>query len=161
MTSTNSKKLETIKHQAKSNFEKSNPKIWGEFVGDADAIAKARNVEERALVIRKNLAAHCKKHRANWVSREAVKVYEERQQRNKYPAPRPSWASPHQNIQPIMEEARNRVQQRIQNRIKRVGEIERSMKVKIAQTMDSRRQRQSLSQAKKPSLQQDFSQSVG
>lgn len=160
MTSTNSKSLEKINHKAKNSFEKSNPKIWGQFAGDEKKIAEARKIEERAQVIRKNMAEHCKKNRANWVSKEAARVYNEGQHPN-HPAPRPNWASPHHNIQPVMEEARKRVQNRIQNRIKRVGEIERSMKSRIVQSMDSRQQSQSLSQSITPSLQQDFSQSMG
>lgn len=160
MTSTNPKALEKIKHQAKKHFEQSNPKTWGKFAGDAEKIAQARKIEERALVIRKKIAEHCKKHRSEWVAKETVIVFEE-YQKPILKHPKPNWALDQPANVSYTEEARKRVQRRIQTRIKRVGKIERNMQARITQDMEPRQKCQLDSQMKTPALRQNFNQSMG
>jgi len=135
MRKENPEKLQSLKHHSKKAFEKMNPEFMKNVQGDAEKIRQVREVQERAEMIRKQLATHCKKHRSEWVAKETLKVFDEHQKPTlKYP--KPNWALDQPANISYTEIARKRVQLRIQGRIKQIGEIERNMQLRITRNAE-------------------------
>jgi HD-GYP domain-containing protein (c-di-GMP phosphodiesterase class II) len=126
MTTTNPEELKKLQQRYQKAFDRSNPKFLQNIQGDEKKLKAVREIGERSQVIQKHLAEHCRKHRSQWVARETVKVFEE----NQNPVmnhPKPNWVLEEAVNVSYIEEARKRVNQRIQTRIIGVGNIGRNM----------------------------------
>lgn len=120
MTTTDPEQLELLKNHSKREFDRVNPEIWNKVKGNPEKIEQAMAIQDRMSAIKERLHNHCKKHRTNWVAQEVVKIFTERERLNlEHPAP--NWA-PNPQIS-YLEEARQRVQNRINTRFKRIPEI--------------------------------------
>ena len=120
MITIDGKWLEEREGQAKEAFERANPDFWNMVQGDPSKIALTKRIDERVKSIRLRMQTHIHKHRQKWISREAVKVFEERNQ-SALEHPRPSWVNDLPGNVSYLEESRRRVQSRIQQRMQRIN----------------------------------------
>ena len=138
MTTNDPEKLELLKQHSKRAFENANPEIWKKLQNDPEKIKQARNIENRARALHNRLKEHIEKHRKNWVAREVVKQFEKAQHLT-LEHPIPEWALNQPNNVSSVEEARRKVNGRINNRILQISQIEQRMKNRLVQDQEKRR----------------------
>ena len=131
MATTQPERLEQLQGQARQAFEKANPAIWKTIQGQPEKIEKVKNIQDRVQHITHRLNAHAEKHREVWVAREAVKLLEE-DGRVVLEHPRPNWARDLPGHLSVLQEARNRVQSRIEGRMTRLAQAGQHMEARIA-----------------------------
>ncbi len=140
MTTTDPEKLEQLKHHTQKAFALANPQNWNKVRDDIQYIEQSKKLKDRGQAIRKRFADHSKKHRSNWVAKETVKIFNE-YQKPILNHPKPNWALDQPANISLMKEARRRVHFRIENRIKRIGQIEDNLQKRLLQNPESHRQK--------------------
>lgn len=120
-----------IAGQAKQAFEEANPAIWNKIQGQPVIIQEVKNIHDRTETLMQRMQDHVDQHRQNWVGREAVRLLEEHGGRS-VDAPRPSWVSDIPVNFSFLQEARRRVQLRIDGRMGRIAEAGKRMEAQVA-----------------------------
>ncbi len=124
-------RLDEIRGQAKEAFARANPEIWKKVQGDPTKVGQVIEIQTRTHTMTQRFRDHVKRHRQNWVSREVVKIFEERERHGlDYFAP--GWALNQPVHESYIETARLRVEQRIQGRLTRIAEAGKTMQARIA-----------------------------
>ena len=125
MSITNKRKLKNLSDKVKTAFAKANPDWLKRVQGNEKAIRAVRQLEDRTQTLEKTMHMHCQKHKQQWIAKETVKVWEEREQAN-LNHPTPLWGG-----EPIhnscLQEARQRIHWRIKGRIQRIRSISQRM----------------------------------
>ena len=125
MSITNKRKLKNLSDKVKTAFAKANPAIWGQTKNNPNVVEKLRKIEDRIQTLSDKIYAHCQKHKQQWIAKETLKVWEEREQAN-LDHPTPLWGG-----EPIhnscLQEARQRIHWRIKGRMQRIRSIAQQM----------------------------------
>ncbi len=125
MSITNKRKLKNLSDKVKAAFAKANPDWLKRVQGNEKAIRAVRQLEDRTQTLEKTMHMHCQKHKQQWIAKETVKVWEEREQAN-LNHPTPLWGG-----EPIhnscLQEARQRIHWRIKGRMQHIRSIAQQM----------------------------------
>ncbi|MCK5374326.1 MAG: hypothetical protein KAJ40_03495 [Alphaproteobacteria bacterium] len=123
-------------------FNHKNPKGIENISNDPIAFKKIRIIEERSLKLQKEAKEHCKDHHINWINCEAKKIFHENYQMMRHTLKPPiSCSMPGDYIRA----AKERVDLRIEGRLKNIGVISRRMQeTVIKQSVSTQERRQEL-----------------
>jgi len=136
-------KLELLKNHSKRAFDRSNPETWNKIQGEPKKIKQVREIEDRMQAIRERMVDHIKKHTQNWVAKEVVKIFIEREHLT-LEHPMPDWAVNENTQVSCLQEARSRVKVRIQTRLNRIPEIGKRMQSSLINNQEHFSQSQDL-----------------
>ena len=125
MSITNERKLKDLSDKVKTAFTKANPNWLKRVQGNEKAISAARQLEDRTKTLEETMHTHCQKHKQQWIAKETVKVWEEREQVN-LDHLTPLWGG-EPNHNSYLQEARQRIHRRIKGRMRRIRSISQQM----------------------------------